>query len=82
MYKATVHFETVVEAKAFVTASNEVDFKVELVSGPYIIDAKSIMGLFSLDLSGPIALRVYDDSAENLEAIAPFTVAQEGEGHE
>ena len=40
MYKATVHFETVVEAKAFVTASNEVDFKVELVSGPYIIDAK------------------------------------------
>ena len=28
MYKATVHFETVVEAKAFVTASNEVDFKV------------------------------------------------------
>lgn len=44
MYKATVHFETVVEAKAFVTASNEVDFKVELVSGPYIIDAKSIMG--------------------------------------
>lgn len=53
MYKATVHFETVVEAKAFVTASNEVDFKVELVSGPYIIDAKSIMGLFSLDLSKP-----------------------------
>ena len=31
MYKATVHFETVVEAKAFVTASNEVDFKVCLL---------------------------------------------------
>ena len=59
MYKATVHFETVVEAKAFVTASNEVDFKVELVSGPYIIDAKSIMGLFSLDLSKPIELQAY-----------------------
>ena len=53
MYKATVHFETVVEA------SNEVDFKVELVSGPYIIDAKSIMGLFSLDLSKPIELQAY-----------------------
>ena len=59
MYKAPVLFETVVEAKVFVTASNEVDFKVELVSGPYIIDAKSIMGLFSLDLSKPIELQAY-----------------------
>lgn len=65
MYKATVHFETVVEAKAFVTISNEMDFKVELTSGPYIIDAKSIMGLFSLDLSKPIELQAYcrDDDA-------------------
>ena len=77
MYKATVHFETVVEAKAFVTASNEVDFKVELVSGPYIIDAKSIMGLFSLDFSQPIALRAYcrDDGSAFAEKIRPFLVA-------
>ena len=77
MYKATVHFETVVEAKAFVTASNEVDFKVELVSGPYIIDAKSIMGLFSLDLSKPIDLNIHADGAalnSVMEIIDKYTV--------
>lgn len=65
MYKTTVRFETVVEAKAFVSICNELDFKVELVSGPYIIDAKSIMGLFSLDLSQPIELQAHckDDAA-------------------
>ena len=59
MYKTSVHFETVVDAKAFVSICNDMDFKVELVSGPYIIDAKSIMGLFSLDLSKPIELQAY-----------------------
>ena len=80
MYKATVHFETVVEAKAFVTASNEVDFKVELVSGPYIIDAKSIMGLFSLDLSKPIELVAHcksDDQCQRFqEKIEKFQVQE------
>ena len=77
MYKATVHFETVVEAKAFVTASNEVDFKVELVSGPYIIDAKSIMGLFSLDLSKPIDLNIHAESGVDdiLAILAPYIIA-------
>ena len=77
MYKATVHFETVVEAKAFVTASNEVDFKVELVSGPYIIDAKSIMGLFSLDLSKPIDLNIHAESGVDdiLAVLAPYIIA-------
>lgn len=64
MYKATVHFETVVEAKAFVSICNDMDFKVELVSGPYIIDAKSIMGLFSLDLSKAIDLQAHCKSEE------------------
>ena len=77
MYKATVHFETVVEAKAFVTASNEVDFKVELVSGPYIIDAKSIMGLFSLDLSKPIDLNIHAESGVDdiLAILSPYIIA-------
>ena len=77
MYKATVHFETVVEAKAFVTASNEVDFKVELVSGPYIIDAKSFMGLFSLDLSKPIDLNIHAESCVDdiLAILSPYIIA-------
>ena len=54
MVKTKVRFDTVVQAKEFVGICNEMDFKVELVSDPYIIDAKSIMGLFSLDLSKPV----------------------------
>lgn len=76
MYQTTVRFETVVEAKAFVSICNEVNFKVELVSDPYIIDAKSIMGLFSLDLSQPIQLRAHcpDDGGEFAKRIEPFIV--------
>lgn len=59
MYTAKVLLEDVVGAKEFVSLCNEMDFKVELISGPYIIDAKSIMGIFSLDLSEPIELQAH-----------------------
>lgn len=76
MYQTTVRFETVVEAKAFVSICNEVNFKVELVSDPYIIDAKSIMGLFSLDLSQPIQLRAHcqEDGGDFARQIERFIV--------
>ena len=78
MYQATVRFETVVEAKAFVSICNEVNFKVELVSDPYIIDAKSIMGLLSLDLSQPIRLQAHcpDDGGDFARQIKPFIVQE------
>lgn len=78
MYTTKVKFDSVVEAKAFVGICNDVDFKVELISDPYVIDAKSIMGLFSLDLSKPIELRAHckDDGAAFGEKIRPF-LAQE-----
>ena len=46
-----VRFDTVVDAKKFVNVCNSVPFDVDLMSGRYVIDGKSIMGLFSLDLS-------------------------------
>ena len=42
------------------------DFDIDLVSGRYAIDAKSIMGIFSLDLSKPIQLNAHTDDAEDL----------------
>ncbi len=62
MYMAKVKFDNVVDAQKFVGICNDMDFKVELMSGAYIIDAKSIMGIFSLDFSsrwscGPTARR-------------------------
>ena len=52
------------------------DFDFDLVSGRYVIDAKSIMGIFSLDLSKPIdlAIHVESDEADILEALDPYLV--------
>ena len=74
MVNAKVRFDTVEQAKEFVSLCNDMDFKVELVSDPYIIDAKSIMGLFSLDLSTPVVLRAYckDDGIDFLRQIRKF----------
>ncbi len=50
------------DIKAFVNIVNKYEFDVDLTSGRYVVDAKSIMGIFSLDLSRPIQVDVH---AEN-----------------
>ena len=53
------------------------DFDVDLLSGRYAVDAKSIMGIFSLDLSKEITMEVHsDDCADFLAEIKPFIVQQ------
>lgn len=49
--------------------------EIDLVSGRYVVDAKSIMGIFSLDLLNPITLNAYtDDAAKLLEDLKPYIV--------
>ena len=64
------------DVKTFVSTVSKCSCDVDLVSGRYIVDAKSIMGIFSLDLSKPIEIRVSDgaDKEKLLEDIAPFIV--------
>lgn len=57
MYQALVQLEKVEDVKRFVGLCNLQPFAVELRAGDYVVDAKSIMGIFSLDLSQSIALR-------------------------
>ena len=52
------------DVKDFVNIVNKYDFDVDLTSGRYIVDAKSIMGIFSLDLSKPIKVEVHKDNAD------------------
>ena len=50
---------------------------MDLVSGRYIVDAKSIMGIFSMNLSNPMELRIHDDQTEAgeiLELLRPYLV--------
>ena len=59
--------------KEFVNVTQACDFEILLKSGKYVVDAKSILGIFSLDLSKPLTLEIYcDDCAELLEKLAKF----------
>ena len=52
------------DVKDFVNIVSKYDFDVDLTSGRYVVDAKSIMGIFSLDLSKPIKVEVHDDNCD------------------
>ncbi|MBP0954644.1 MAG: HPr family phosphocarrier protein [Oscillospiraceae bacterium] len=65
MKKATIVLSTINDVKDFVSKVSMCDYDVDLLSGRYAVDAKSIMGIFSLDLSKPIELEAHtDDAAE------------------
>ena len=75
MTTVTISLQAINDVKEFVNIVMRFDFDVDLVSGRYAIDAKSIMGSFSLDLSKPIELHAHTDNAkEFLNAIDKFIV--------
>ena len=63
------------DVKDFVNTVSKYDFDVDLTSGRYVVDAKSIMGIFSLDLSKTIKVEVHSDDAQELiEALKKYIV--------
>lgn len=77
MKTITISLNSIDKVKAFVNAITKFDHDFDLVSGRYVIDAKSIMGIFSLDLSQPIALNLHatgPDLDSILETLAPYTI--------
>ena len=63
MQKTTIMLATINDVKNFVSEVSMCDYDVDLLSGRYAVDAKSIMGIFSLDLSKPIILEAHTDDA-------------------
>ena len=73
MVVVTVLLESISDVKDFVNTVAKFDFEVDLVSGRYAVDAKSIMGIFSLDLAKPIQMNIHaDDPSEFLAAMDRF----------
>lgn len=61
------------DVKNFVNIVNKYNFDVDLTSGRYVVDAKSIMGIFSLDLSKPIRVDVHSENADAfVDEMRPF----------
>ena len=63
MTKVKIMLDSIAAVKKFVSVVSMYDFDVDLASGRYAVDAKSIMGIFSLDLSNPIQLVAHTDDA-------------------
>ncbi|HJB01545.1 MAG TPA: HPr family phosphocarrier protein [Candidatus Mediterraneibacter merdavium] len=62
MKTVQISLNSIDKVKSFVNEITKYDNDFDLVSGRYVIDAKSIMGIFSLDLSKPIDLNIHADS--------------------
>ena len=62
MKTVKISLNSIDKVKAFVNEVTKYDAEFDLVSGRYVIDAKSIMGIFSLDLSKPIDLNIHAES--------------------
>ena len=77
MKTVQISLNSIDKVKSFVHEISKFDYDFDLVSGRYVIDAKSIMGIFSLDLSKPIDLNIHTDGAdlENvLNVLNPYLV--------
>ena len=59
--------------KSFVNIVNRYPYDVDLRAGRHVVDAKSILGIFSLDWSKPVTMEIYCDDCEDLlNEIKPF----------
>lgn len=66
MKSIKISLEMAQRVKEFVNITQNYPFEILLKSGKYVVDAKSILGIFSLDLSQPIIVEIYADECEQL----------------
>ncbi|MBO5574000.1 MAG: HPr family phosphocarrier protein [Clostridium sp.] len=79
MKTVQISLNSIDKVKSFVNDLTKFNTDFDLVSGRYVVDAKSIMGIFSLDLSKPIDLNIQADEGEELDNIlktlAPYIIS-------
>ena len=76
MITMRISLDSIDKIKQFVNTISNYPYDFDLASGRYIVDAKSIMGIFSLDLSEPITLNIHTSEKEDelREALAPYLI--------
>ena len=73
MKSVMIRLSLVENVNKFVNVVSRYPFEMDLRAGRHVVDAKSILGIFSLDLSRPITLDIYSDDCDGLlEEIRPF----------
>ena len=74
MTTVKISLNTVEKVKGFVNAVSPLDGDFDLVSDRYVVDAKSIMGIFSLDLGKPLTLQIHSNEEKVLPLLKPYIV--------
>lgn len=75
MVERTLKLEKINDVKEFVETMTKFDYQVDIISGRYVMNAKSILGIFSLDLTQPLTLKIHADECDDLlAAIKPYLV--------
>lgn len=75
MKSVKVNLSTMDSVKDFVNAVSHYPYEIDLHSGRYVVDAKSLLGIYSLDLSKPVVCEIYNDSCDELlKDIAKYIV--------
>jgi phosphocarrier protein HPr len=78
MTNTLIRLASIEDVKKFVSITNRYGFKINLISDKYTIDAKSIMGVFSLDLSRPLTMQIEEETdpeyPEFMEEAQPYFV--------
>ncbi|NLJ30241.1 MAG: HPr family phosphocarrier protein [Clostridiales bacterium] len=74
MYSTAIRLSSIEAVKKFVTLTNSYNFPINLTTDKYKIDAKSIMGVFSLDLSQPVNIEVEssESASDFIEQLKQF----------
>ncbi len=77
MISIAVLLRSIENIKEFVQIVERCPYDVDLVSGRYVIDAKSIMGIFSLDITKPLTANIHCESCDDLlKELTPFIVRE------
>lgn len=75
MKTVQIRLSTIADVRDFVNIVSSTNVDIDLSSGRYVVDGKSIMGIFSLDLMSPIKLTAYaEDTDELMKALDRFIV--------
>ncbi len=69
-----IKLSTIEDVRSFVSLVETFTFPIDLCSGRYLVDAKSLMGIFSLDLMQPIKLVAHEDDPKLFEALDKYKV--------
>lgn len=74
-----IYLNSIDDIKKFVSIVSKYDGDFDLISGKYVVDAKSIMGIFSLNLSNTVQLNISCATPELMEELKPYIVSKNKE---